>query len=327
MRLVTFRAPGAVRQRIGAFTDNDRRIVDLLAASPGDEQAFMSMQTLIEGGPAALERARTVFADAQRNGRGMVDTAALKLLSPLPEPPQLRDFLCFEKHLIQAFARLRHVRAATMPDPEKALREMEAAGTYNVPKVWYERPSFYKPSRFAVCGTGQEVVWPAYSKTIDYELEFACVIGKTGRNITKDQARDYIFGYTIFNDLSARDEQSQDMLSNLGPGKGKDFDNSNPIGPCIVTADEIPDPYALEMIVRVNGEERGRGNSREMGWKYEDCIAFVTRDETIHPGELFCSGTVGNGSGLEIGRYVEPGEIVELEVEKIGVLRNRIVRG
>ena len=115
-----------------------------------------------------------------------------------------------------------------------------------MPKIWYERPSFYKPSRFAVCGTDQDVVWPAYSKTIDYELEFACVIGKTGRDIPKDKARDYIFGYTIFNDLSARDEQSQDMLSNLGPGKGKDFDNSNPIGPCIVTADEIPDPYALD---------------------------------------------------------------------------------
>jgi 2-keto-4-pentenoate hydratase/2-oxohepta-3-ene-1,7-dioic acid hydratase in catechol pathway len=327
MKLVTFRAPGAWAQRIGAFIENDRRIVDFLAASPGEDMAFGSMQTLIEGGPAVLDRARTIVADAQRNDRGLIDTAAVKLLSPLPVPPQLRDFLCFEKHLIQAFARMRHVRAATTPDPEKSLREMEAAGTYNVPKIWYERPSFYKPSRFAVCGTDQDVVWPAYSKTIDYELEFACVIGKTGRNIPKDKARDYIFGYTIFNDLSARDEQSQDMLSNLGPGKGKDFDNSNPIGPCIVTADEIPDPYALDMTVRVNGEERGRGNSREMHWKYEDCIAFVTRDETIYPGELFCSGTVGNGSGLEIGRYVEPGETVELEVEKIGVLRNRIVRG
>jgi 2-keto-4-pentenoate hydratase/2-oxohepta-3-ene-1,7-dioic acid hydratase in catechol pathway len=81
------------------------------------------------------------------------------------------------------------------------------------------------------------------------------------------------------------------------------------------------------MIVRVNGEERGRGNSREMHWTYEDCIAFVARDETVHAGELFCSGTVGNGSGLEIGRYLEPGDVVELEVEKIGVLRNRIVRG
>jgi len=81
------------------------------------------------------------------------------------------------------------------------------------------------------------------------------------------------------------------------------------------------------MIVRVNGKERGRGNSREMHWKYEDCIAFVSRAETVHPGELFCSGTVGNGSGLETGRYLEPGDTVELEVEKIGVLRNRILRG
>jgi 2-keto-4-pentenoate hydratase/2-oxohepta-3-ene-1,7-dioic acid hydratase in catechol pathway len=178
-----------------------------------------------------------------------------------------------------------------------------------------------------VCGTGQDVTWPAYSETIDYELEFACVIGTRGRDIPKDKARAHIFGYTIFNDLSARDEQTLEMASNLGPGKGKDFDNSNPVGPCIVTADEVPDPYALDMIVRVNGEERGRGNSREMHWKYEDCIAFVSRNETVHPGELFCSGTVGNGSGLEIGRYVEPGEVVELEVEKIGVLRNRIVRG
>ncbi len=250
MRLVTFTASGA--QRVGAIVDNDRRIVDFAAAGAGADPAFASMQALIEGGAPALDRARAIVAVAQRSGRGMVDTAAVRLLAPLPVPAQMRDFLCFEKHLIQAFARLRQVRAATTADPEKALREMEAAGTYNVPKIWYERPSFYKPSRFAVCGTDQDVVWPAYSKTIDYELEFACVIGKAGRNIPKDQARDYIFGYTIFNDLSARDEQSQEMLSSLGPGKGKDFDNSNPIGPCIVTADEIPDPYALDMIVRVN---------------------------------------------------------------------------
>ena len=291
------------------------------------DPAFNSMLAFIAEGEDALYRARNIIADARRTGRGVVDTASVRLLAPLPVPAQMRDFLCFEKHLLQSFARLRQVRAAAAPDPEKALREMEAQGTFAVPKIWYERPSFYKPSRFAVCGPNQDVAWPAYSQTIDYELEFACVIGTAGRDIPKDKARAHIFGYTIFNDLSARDEQSQEMLSNLGPGKGKDFDNSNPIGPCIVTADEIPDPYALEMIVRVNGEERGRGNSREMHWKYEDCIAFVSRNETVHPGELFCSGTVGNGSGLETGRFLEPGDVVELEVEKIGVLRNRIVRG
>jgi 2-keto-4-pentenoate hydratase/2-oxohepta-3-ene-1,7-dioic acid hydratase in catechol pathway len=323
MRLVTFAAADGAR--IGALADGDRRIVDFVATG-GSDKAFSSMQALIEAGPAALERAHGIAADAQKNGRGMIDAASVRLLAPLPVPPQMRDFLCFEKHLIQAFTQIQRMRAATAPDPEKAMRELEKQGAFKPPKVWYERPSFYKPSRFAVCGTGQEVTWPDYSKTIDYELEFACVIGTGGRDIPKDKARAHIFGYTIFNDLSARDEQSLEMLSNLGPGKGKDFDNSNPVGPCIVTADEIPDPYALDMIVRVNGEERGRGNSREMHWKYEDCIAFVARDETIHPGEMFCSGTVGNGSGLEIGRYLDPGDVIELEIEKIGVLRNRIVR-
>jgi 2-keto-4-pentenoate hydratase/2-oxohepta-3-ene-1,7-dioic acid hydratase in catechol pathway len=324
MRLVTFAASG--RQRIGALVDEDRRIVDFLGARDDAGPAFTSMQSLIEAGPVALERARDIIVDAQRTRRGIVDAKSVKLLAPLPVPPQLRDFLCFEKHLIQAFTQIQRLRAATAPDPEKALRELEKQGAFKPPKIWYERPSFYKPSRFAVCGTDQDVVWPPYSKTIDYELEFACVIGAPGHDIPKEKARDHIFGYTIFNDFSARDEQSLEMLSNLGPGKGKDFDNSNPVGPCIVTADEIPDPYALDMIVRVDGEERGRGSTREMHWKYEDCIAFVSRSETIHPGELFCSGTVGNGSGLEIGRYVEPGQIVELEVEKIGVLRNRVIR-
>jgi len=326
MRLVTFVASGV--ERVGALEDGDRRIVDFVAARGGDAgPALTSMQALIEAGRPGLDRARSIVADARRSGRGMIDTASVKLLAPLPTPPQMRDFMCFEKHLIQAYSRLRRARAAAAPNPEKALREMEEQGYLSVPKIWYERPSFYKPSRFGVCGPDQDVAWPAYSNTIDYELEFACVIGTSGRDIPKEKARAYIFGYTIFNDLSARDEQTHEMASSLGPGKGKDFDNSNPVGPCIVTADEIPDPYALEMIVRVNGEERGRGNSREMHWKYEDCIAFVTRAETIHPGELFCSGTVGNGSGLETGRYLEPGDVVELEVEKIGVLRNRIVRG
>jgi 2-keto-4-pentenoate hydratase/2-oxohepta-3-ene-1,7-dioic acid hydratase in catechol pathway len=324
MRLVTFDASGT--PRIGALADGDRRIVDFLAARPDAGTAFASMQALIEAGPAALDRAREIAADAQRSGRGTIDARSVKLLSPLPTPPQLRDFMCFERHLIQAYGRLRRERAATAPDPEKALRDLEAQGYLAIPKVWYERPCFYKPNRLVVCGTDQDVAWPSYSKTIDYELEFACVIGTAGRDIPKEKAREHIFGYTIFNDLSARDEQSLEMASGLGPGKGKDFDNSNPVGPCITTADEIPDPYALDMIVRVNGEERGRGNSTEMHWKYEDCIAFVSRAETVHPGELFCSGTVPNGSGLEIGRYVEPGQVIELEVEKIGVLRNRIVR-
>jgi 2-keto-4-pentenoate hydratase/2-oxohepta-3-ene-1,7-dioic acid hydratase in catechol pathway len=324
MRLVTFAAEGL--QRLGALIAADEKIVDL-AASYGNKApaSLASMQALIEAGDEGLGLARGVVATAERSGRGVIDASSVHLLAPLPVPPQMRDFLCFEKHLLQAFGQARKLRAQASPDPAKAMREMEAQGAFSIPKIWYERPSFYKPSRFAVCGTNQDVIWPAYSKTIDYELEFACVIGKPGRDIAKDDARDHIFGYTIFNDLSARDEQTAEMLSNLGPGKGKDFDNSNPVGPCIVTADEISNPYTLTMIVRVNGEERGRGNSSEMHWKFEDCIAHVARAETVHSGELFCSGTVGNGCGLEIGKFMSPGDTVELEVEKIGVLRNRVL--
>ena len=161
---------------------------------------------------------------------------------------------------------------------------------------------------------------------MDFELEFGCYIGKPGKDIAKAKARKHIFGYTIFNDFSARDEQAIEMAGQLGPGKGKDFDNANAMGPCLVTADEIGDPYRLEMKVRVNGEEWGRGNSRDMHWKFEDCIAHASRSETLHAGEFFGSGTVGNGSGLEQMRFLNPGDTVELEVEGIGILRNRIVK-
>jgi 2-keto-4-pentenoate hydratase/2-oxohepta-3-ene-1,7-dioic acid hydratase in catechol pathway len=124
-----------------------------------------------------------------------------------------------------------------------------------------------------VCGTETDVPWPAYCQTLDFELEFGCYIGKPGKDIPKERAREHIFGYTVFNDFSARDEQSKEMAGQLGPGKGKDFDNGNAMGPCLVTADEIGDPYRLEMICRVNGEEWGRGNSRDMKWTFEDCIA------------------------------------------------------
>ena len=151
------------------------------------------------------------------------------------------------------------------------------------------------------------------------------MIGTGGVDISAEKAREHIFGFTIFNDVSARDYQTREMQGMLGPCKGKDFDTGNVLGPCIATADEI-DPYDLTMTARVNGEEWSRGNSGTIHHRFEDCIAHVSQSETLHPGEILGSGTVGNGCGLELKRFLSPGDVVELEIEGIGVLRNRIVR-
>jgi len=305
VRLVTFTL-GNTPPRAGALLAGDREVLDLQAAYSrvyhGSSPLLASVLAMVETGAEALDVADQLIrsvSDATTHDRGDV-----KLLAPIPCPPQMRDFLCFEKHLLQAFL---------------------AIGK-KPPQAWYERPLFYHPSRFSVCGPEAEVPWPSYTERLDFELEFGCYIGRPGKDITKEKAREHIFGYTIFNDFSARDEQAKEMAGQLGPGKGKDFDNGNAMGPCLVTADEIGDPYRLEMSVRVNGEEWGRGNSRDMRWRFEDCIAHASRSETLHPGEFFGSGTVGNGCGLEQMRFLKPGDTVELEVEGIGVLRNRVVQ-
>ena len=328
MKLVTFQS-GRSAPRAGALIEEGQSIVDLQSAyrarHKNSARHLASVLALMTGGDEALDIARVVLAKLPKRSPARIDRAAVKLLAPVPCPPQMRDFLCFEKHLIQGFEAARKMRAQQSSDPEAALAEMKAKGQFAVPQTWYERPLYYHPSRFAVCGHDTDVSWPAYCEALDFELEFGCYIGTPGKDIAKAKARAHIFGYTIFNDFSARDEQTKEMAGQLGPGKGKDFDNANAMGPCVVTADELKNPYNLAMSVRVNGEEWGRGNTRDMHWKFEDCIAHVSRAETLHTGEFMGSGTVGNGCGLEQMRFLKPGDVVELEVERIGVLRNRVV--
>jgi len=332
MRLVTFKTADG-RPRLGAMLSGSR-VLDLQLAAGGAGE-FASMLSLIETGPGAWGRARELIQSPSTNGvygagkppgEGVYDTDKYVLLAPMPSPPQIRDFMCFEKHVIQAFGaafRMRATRAATAAEKAALLAQAEA---YRPPPVWYERPLYYKANRFSVSGPGDVIRWPAYSRLMDYECELACVIGAGGVDIPRERATDHVFGYTIFNDFSARDTQGAEMAGGLGPAKGKDFDGANAFGPCIVTADEIPDPYALPMIVRVNGEERSRGSSRDMRWKFEDAIAYVSQDETLRPGEILGSGTVGDGCGLEHLRFLEDGDLVEIEIPPIGVLTNRVVR-
>ncbi|HWK69161.1 MAG TPA: fumarylacetoacetate hydrolase family protein [Rhizobiaceae bacterium] len=325
MKLVTYEKDG--KQRAGALVEGERKIVDLAAAHSEafseDYAPFGAVLSMIEAGDAALDRAYETLKKAASGS--LTDRASVKLLAPVPVPPQIRDCLCFELHLKQSFNAVRRIRANATPDPEAAMKEFEEKGIFAVPKTFYEQPIYYKANRFSVIGTDEDVVWPSYSKLMDFELEFGFFVRRKGVDIARDKARDYIYGYTIFNDFSARDAQTAEMGGQLGPAKGKDFDKGNAMGPCLVTADELKDPYNLTMICRVNGEEWGRGSSSTMHWKFEDLLAHISRSETIYPGEFFGSGTVGNGCGVEHMKFLKHGDVVELEVEGIGILRNRVL--
>jgi fumarylacetoacetate (FAA) hydrolase len=217
--------------------------------------------------------------------------ADVDLRPPVAHPPSIRDFYAFEQHVKTA----------------RALRGQD------VPREWYELPVFYFSNPGAVYGPDEDVPYPEGTRELDYELEVAAVIGAEGR----------IGGFTVMNDWSARDLQRAEMRVGLGPAKGKDFATS--FGPVVVTPDEL-DGTEAEMVARVNGEERSRGNLRDMHWSWDDLLHWAARNTRLLPGDLIGSGTVGGGCILEHGdgRWLERGDVVELEIEGIGVLRNTV---
>jgi 2-keto-4-pentenoate hydratase/2-oxohepta-3-ene-1,7-dioic acid hydratase in catechol pathway len=221
-------------------------------------------------------------------------------LCPLDRVASLRDFLAFEDHVKRGAAR----------------RDGE------VPEYWYDAPVYYKGNHRALIGPDIECPWPAYTERLDFELELAMIVGKRGRDVARADAAGHVFGFTVFNDFSARDIQAREMSAWLGPGKGKDF--ANALGPCIVTTADVGTEPDLEMICRVNGEEWGRARSSDAKWKWADMIAHVSASEDIFPGDVYGSGTPGGCCGLDLGRDLNPGDIVELEIEKIGILRNPV---
>ena len=225
-----------------------------------------------------------------------------RLLAPL-RPRSLRDFLAFEGHMKNALSRLGRP----------------------IPDEWYEVPAYYKGMPDTVIGPEDEIPWPAYSDRLDHELELAAVIGRRVRDVAPEDAAACIFGWTIWNDLSARDTQTRELPVGMGPGKAKDWDGSNVLGPCIVTTGEL-DATDTAMRVRVNGEVWGEARSSDMHHTFGTLIAYASRAQTLYPGEVFGSGTAPGGSGLELDRWLAPGDVVELEIEGIGVLRNRIGR-
>ncbi len=240
-----------------------------------------------------------IAAGAPEGTRGPVPGGA-RLLAPL-RPRSLRDFLAFEGHLRNAFERLGR----------------------DIPAEWFEVPAYYKGMPDTVIGPEDEIPWPPWTDRLDHELELAAVIGREVRDVRPEEAAACIFGYTIWNDVSARDVQARELPVGMGPGKAKDWDGANVLGPCLVTADEL-DASDLAMRVRVNGDLWGEDTSAHMHHTFADMIAYVSRSQTLYPGEVIGSGTAAGGSGLELDRWLAPGDVVELEVDGIGVLRNRI---
>lgn len=304
MRLATVHHDSA--DKVVAVLEGDR-LLDLAAASVGP---FNSMLDLIDAGDAGLALAKELVSNP--NDAAVIAAGDVAWRAPLPEPRQFRDCLVFEEHLLNSFATVEKMTG----------RKME------IPQVWYDQPSYYKGNRFSVIGHEQDVRWPAFSEHMDFELELAIVIGKRGVDIAAKDGHAHIFGYTIFNDMTARDAQVKEMAGQLGPAKGKDFDTGNIFGPVIVTADEVPmndkGQISLKMEVRVNGERWGGGNASSMHHTFGDILAHISASETLHAGEVIGSGTVGTGCGLEIGRQLSDGDTIELEIEKIGILRNTI---
>jgi fumarylacetoacetate (FAA) hydrolase len=231
--------------------------------------------------------------------------------APIPFPTSVRDFYAFEQHVQAARAR---------------------RGVGMIPE-WYQIPVFYFSNHNAIVGPDEAVVRPKACRELDFELEIACVIQHAGIDIPVAEAADYVLGYTVMNDWSARDLQRLEMKMNLGPAKGKDFATS--LGPWIVTPDELAERavgdgrYDMAMLGRVNGREVSRGNFKDIYFTFAQMIARASEDVLLLPGDVLGSGTVGTGCILELGPenvpWIEPGDLVEMEIEGIGVLANRVV--
>lgn len=260
----------------------------------------------------ALQEVITRYEEMAKNGQlktkngadlafSLKDIKDAHLTTPIDDIASYRDFFVHEKHVSTGFAK--------RGEP--------------IPQAWYDMPIYYKGATTGFIGNGATIPWPSFSQQLDYELELGVVIGRDGKNIKAKDIYQHILGFTILNDVSARDIQKKEMAGRLGPAKGKDW--CSVIGPVIVTADEFgfKDPDLL-MTAHVNGDEWSRGRSGDAHWSWGEMIEHFTRDEWTRATDFLGSGTVGTGCGLELDKWIKPGDVVELSIEGIGTLKNTV---
>ena len=277
------------------------------------EPGITVLSLVQQGLPAALAAGAQVVRSSPP-----LALSAVRLAPPL-QPPSLRDFITFERHV------------------EGALRTVIPDAT--VPPEWFAAPAFYFTTPHALVGAYDEVAVPPGCELLDFELEVAVVVGRDGRDLGVEEAADHLFGYSVFNDWSARDLQSREMKVGLGPCKGKDF--ASTLGPWIVTADEFTDRHTadgrldLAMSVAVNGVELGRDRLAQMAWTFPELLAYAARGAWVRAGDVLGSGTCGSGCLAEswgrLGVREPPplvaGDLVTMTVEGIGTIANRVVAG
>jgi len=289
---------------------------DAIYAALGDIILFL------QGSTALQEKLRPIL---DRAG----DTDFTDAYDPAPllpfQPLSFRDFMLYEKHVIDAgkgFVR------RFMPKLVPIISAFESITGKPYPKlrpkkIWYEKPIYYMGSHINFYTEGETIPWPAYTRALDYELEIGMVIAKPLHNATPQEALQAIGGFTVVNDFSARDVQLPEMMSGFGPVKAKNF--ANAMGSVVVTADEIlPQLDKLSVRVRVNGENWGKGSTAGPYHRFEEAVAYASAGERILPGELMATGTIPGCSGVETGQWLSPGDRIVLEVDGIGTLENTI---
>jgi 2-keto-4-pentenoate hydratase/2-oxohepta-3-ene-1,7-dioic acid hydratase in catechol pathway len=320
MRLVTFTHPETNGiPRLGVL--DDQMVLEPVAvmyakfvgegADPATAQARVSVDVpsemigFFKAGPAGKDQAEEAIEVADRartaghhlkGPRGesvSYRLADVRLLAPVPRPPRVRDYLTYQGHA-------------------------DGSGL-KVPQAFNEMPICYKCNVDSIIGPDDPIVWPAYTHQLDFELEVGFYVGRAGRNLTVNEASNAIAGVTIFNDVSARDIQRREMTMQIGPSKGKDF--CSVMGPCVVTMDEI-DEWAIDLSARINGETWTKGTTADRRYSFAEVLAWASYSEDVQPGEFLAVGTIAGGCGLELDRWIQPGDVVELASPQIGTLRN-----
>lgn len=293
MKFVTYSLINSKDKSIGVILENN--IYDIYLASK--KSLPNNMISFIERGDSALNIVKDLIQLPDTKFLSPIEECTL--YAPILNPPSLKDAFAFEDH----------ARAGS-----------ERIGI-SLSEYWYELPVYYKGNHREILGPNDVIPWPFYTRKLDFECEIACVISKRGKNLSIEEAKNYIFGYMIFNDVSARDIQKKEMALRLGPAKSKDF--ANVFGPYLVTKDEI-DLNTCNLSIKVNNEEWSTGSFKDQYWNFPTLISHISQEENIYPGDIIGSGTFYKGCGLDLNRWIQPGDTLELTISSLGTLTNTI---